>query len=109
MGSGAPRAMQQKTEVSGMRDLIGLGLVLGLTAVLSGCGGASGGDPGAKSLPMGQSCQSIRGELNRLDSKGVPALVEKQSGGGKLNPAQKADADAYNSLLNQYLGARCHV
>ncbi len=96
-----------------MRDLIGLGsgLVLGLTAALGGCGGASGGggDPGAKSLPMGQSCQSIRGELNRLDSKGVPALVEKQSGGGKLNPAQKADADAYNNLLNQYLGARCHV
>lgn len=82
---------------------------MGVAAALSGCGGASGGDPGAKALPVGQSCQSIRSELNRLDSKGVPALVERQSSGGKLNPAQKADADAYNSLLNQYLGARCHV
>lgn len=92
-----------------MRQLIGFG-VAGLAAVvLAGCGGASGGDPGAKPLPMGQSCQSIRSELNRLDSKGVPTLVEKASNGGKLAPAQRADVDAYNSLLNQYLGARCHV
>ena len=92
-----------------MRQLIGPGLVLVVTAALAGCGGASGGDPGAKSLPMGQSCQTIRGELNRLDSRGVPALVERAGSGGKLNPAQRADVDAYNSLLNQYLGARCHV
>lgn len=83
--------------------------VLILAAPLQGCGGASGGDPGAKSLPMGESCGSIRSELNRLDSRGVPALVERQSSGGRLNPAQKTDADSYNRLLNQYLGARCHV
>ncbi|MEQ1717511.1 MAG: hypothetical protein ABL907_16300 [Hyphomicrobium sp.] len=92
-----------------MRVLIGLGLSVTASLALAGCGGASGGDPGAKSLPMGQSCQSIRGELNRLDSRGVPTLVERASGGGKLNPAQRADVDAYNGLLNQYLGARCHV
>jgi hypothetical protein len=80
------------------------------TAGLQGCGGASGsGDPGARSLPAGQSCDSIRGELNRLDSKGVPAQVERASNGGKLNPSQRADVDKYNDLLNQYLGARCHV
>lgn len=93
-----------------MRRILGL-LSAGLVAVaLAGCGGAgAGGDPGAKPLPVGQSCQSIRGELNRLDSRGVPAIIEKQSSGAKLSPAQKADADAYNNLLNQYLGARCHV
>lgn len=92
-----------------MRQLIGLTFA-GMSAVaLAGCGGASGGDPGAKPLPMGQSCQSIRGELNRLDSRGVPTLVERASNGGKLNAAQRADVDSYNSLLNQYLGARCHV
>jgi predicted small secreted protein len=81
------------------------------TAVLAGCGTASGGggDPGARSLPMGQSCQSIRSELNRMDGRGVPALVERASNGGKLSGPQKADADAYNRLLGQYLGARCHV
>lgn len=93
-----------------MRNYIGFSLV-GLAAMaLAGCGGASGGgDPGAKALPAGQSCQSIRSELNRLDSKGTPALVERASRGGSLNSTQRADVDAYNSLLNQYLGARCHV
>ncbi len=58
---------------------------------------------------MGESCQSIRSELNRLDSRGVPAQVERASNGGKLNAEQKANVDRYNQLLNQYLGARCHV
>lgn len=82
-----------------------------LSSALQACGGAAGGsgDPGAKSLPMGASCQSIRGELNRLDSKGVPALVERATNGKSLSGPQKADVDRYNGLLNQYLGARCHV
>ncbi|MEQ1670833.1 MAG: hypothetical protein ABL893_08255 [Hyphomicrobium sp.] len=95
-----------------MRALAGLISVVVLASSLQGCGGAgagAGGDPGAKSLPLGQSCQTIRGELNKLDSRGVPSLVEKASNGGKLNPGQKADADNYNRLLGQYLGARCHV
>ena len=92
-----------------MRGLVVLSGLAGITLALGGCGGAAGGDPGARSLPMGQSCQSIRGELNHLDSKGVPALVERAGNGGKLSPAQRAEADNYNSLLNQYLGARCHV
>ena len=92
-----------------MRGLLGFCCVAGVAVVVSGCGGAAGGDPGAKSLPMGQSCQSIRGELNRLDSKGVPSLVERAGNGSKLSPAQRSEVDNYNSLLNQYLGARCHV
>ncbi len=92
-----------------MRGLIGLSVTVALGVAVSGCAGGASGDPGARSLPMGQSCQTIRGELNRLDSKGVPALVERSGNGGKLTPAQKAEADQYNSLLNQYLGARCHV
>jgi hypothetical protein len=92
-----------------MRQLIGLGFACVSAAALAGCGGASGGDPGAKPLPMGESCGSIRSELNRLDSKGVPALVERASNGGKLNASQRSDVDSYNNLLNQYLGARCHV
>lgn len=75
---------------------------------LQGCGGASG-DPGARALPVGESCGSIRSQLDRLDAKGTQPLVEKASNGGKLTPAQRADVDAYNNLLNHYLGARCHV
>ena len=92
-----------------MRVFVGVVGVFTLTAMLQGCGGAGAGDPGASHLPMGESCQTIRGELNKLDSRGVPSLVEKASGGGKLSAAQKADADNYNRLLSQYLGARCHV
>ncbi|MGQ0457632.1 MAG: hypothetical protein ACT4OU_11280 [Hyphomicrobium sp.] len=91
-----------------MRRFDGIFLVALAAAALQGCASASG-DPGAKPLPLGQSCQSIRGELNKLDSRGVPAQVERASSGKKLTPAQKVDVDNYNQLLNQYLGSRCHV
>ncbi|MEQ1695578.1 MAG: hypothetical protein ABL901_07025 [Hyphomicrobiaceae bacterium] len=79
---------------------------------LAGCaggGGSSNGDPGAKSLPAGQSCQSIKSDLDRMVSSGVQSSVEAQSAGRKLSPNQKADADRYNQLLAYYLGARCHA
>ena len=89
----------------------GLLLAAALAAV-SGCaeeGGGYGGDPGARPLAAGQSCGSIRQELNRLDSKGTQAKVEAATQGKKLPPGAQADVDRYNDLLNQYLGARCHV
>lgn len=42
-------------------------------------------------------------------NNGVQGSVEAQSAGRKLSAQQKADADRYNQLLEQYLGARCHV
>jgi hypothetical protein len=60
-------------------------------------------------LASGQSCGSIRQDLNRLDAKGTQGKVEAASAGRKLSPAAQADVDRYNMLLNQYLGARCHV
>lgn len=73
--------------------------------LLAGCegGGGSNGDPGARPLPPGQSCQSLRGELNKMDAQGA------QSKFNRSDAASKAVADRYSSLLNQYLGARCHV
>ena len=55
------------------------------------------------------TCAAKKAQLSKLNSEGVPALVEAQSRGKKLPPAQKAKADTYNELLNDYLGARCHV
>lgn len=78
--------------------------------ILAGCetsGSGPGGDPGAKALPAGQSCQSLRAELNKMDSQGAQSKVERASR-GKVDAATQAVADRYNSLLNQYLGARCH-
>jgi hypothetical protein len=47
--------------------------------------------------------------LNRLLGKGVQGNVERAAAGKSLSPGAKADVDRYNALLNQYLGARCHV
>lgn len=84
-----------------------------IVLVIAGCAGnsgsPSGGDPGAISMPAGQSCQSVRAELNRLDAKGAQSKVEQASRGAKLPPATQAEVDRYNQLLNLYLGARCHV
>ncbi|MBX9926980.1 MAG: hypothetical protein K2Y05_11530 [Hyphomicrobiaceae bacterium] len=78
---------------------------------ITGCAGGpqSGGDPGARPLPPGTTCQSLKADLDRMVSRGVQSSIEAQSAGRKLSPAQKADADRYNGMLNQYLGARCHV
>jgi hypothetical protein len=91
-----------------VRDLAAVAAVI----LLAGCaadGQNYGGDPGAMPLASGQSCGSIRSELDRLDKKGTQAKVEQASQGKKLPAAAQADVDRYNSLLNQYLGARCHV
>lgn len=81
-----------------------------LAASLAGCsaGGASGGDPGAQALPSGMSCQSLRADLNKMDSQGAQSKVEAASQ-GKGSPEARATAGRYNQLLNYYLGARCHV
>lgn len=78
---------------------------------LTGCSGAgpTGGDPGARPLPPGMTCQSLKSELDRMVSRGVQSSIEGQAAGRKLSANQKADADAYNAKLNQYLGARCHA
>jgi hypothetical protein len=93
-----------------VRRVVGLIAGLGVAVSLAGCssGGSSNGDPGARALPAGMSCQSLRADLNRMDSQGAQSKVEAASQ-GKGSPEAKAVADRYNTLLNHYLGARCHV
>ena len=85
-------------------------LALASGLLLAGCesGKGPGGDPGARALPAGQSCQSVRAELNKMDQQGAQSKVERATQ-GKASAADKAVADRYNQLLNQYLGARCHT
>lgn len=89
--------------------IVGIAALAGLLA--AGCGGGtqSGGDPGARALPPGQSCQSLRSEMDRMLSRGVQPKVEAAQSGRKLPPQQQAEVDQYNRLLAQYLGARCHM
>jgi hypothetical protein len=77
---------------------------------LAGCEttSSSNGDPGARPLPPGASCQSLKAEISRMDAQGAQGRVERASR-GRVDPATQAIADRYNSLLNQYLGARCHA
>lgn len=86
-------------------------LAVSALALLAGCAaeGSAGKDPGARPLPPGMTCQSVRQELNSLDAKGAPAKVEAVSQGRKVSEADKALASRYNQLLNYYLGGRCHV
>ncbi len=77
---------------------------------LAGCAnGNANGDPGPTALSSGETCESIRTNLTKMDRQGVPALVERQNAGKSMSAAQKGQADLYNKLLNEYLGARCHV
>lgn len=81
-------------------------------SIAAGCGGGgpqAGGDPGARALPAGQSCQSVRSDMDRMLSRGVQPRVEAANAGKKLPPQQQAEVDQYNRLLAYYLGARCHM
>ncbi len=81
-----------------------------LALSLAACANSNAnGDPGPTALSGGETCESIRANLTKLDRQGVPGLVERQNAGKSLSPAQKSQADLYNKLLNDYLGARCHV
>ena len=91
-----------------MTRIVSLVAMMSAALALAGCEGGIGGDPGAQALPAGQSCQSLRAELNRMDSQGAQSKVERVQA-GKGDAAAKAMADRYNQVLNQYLGARCHV
>ena len=84
--------------------------VVAASVALAGCESSNaGGDPGARPLPLGASCQTIRADLNRMDASGAQSTVEASTQGKKMTPAQQSVVERYNGLLNQYLGARCHT
>lgn len=87
-----------------------IGVTAAVALVVAAC--ASDNPPKGEvtaALPNGKSCPQIRGEIDRLDSRGVPAKIEQANAGKKLSTAHRAEVDQYNQLLQQYLGARCHL
>ncbi len=90
-----------------------------LAVALSGCvsTGAQIGAPAAHSASKpasapvltDRSCQSLRAEIMAREARGAARLVDRKNDGGKLNAREQAEIDTYNSLLNEYLGARCHL
>jgi len=90
---------------------MGVIATVGLAAWLGGCAaeGKAGGDPGARPLPPGMTCQSVRQELNGLDARGAASKVEAANSGRRMSDSDRAIAERYNTLLSYYLGGRCHV
>ncbi len=69
---------------------------------------SASGDPGASSA-HGSKLPVDQAELNRLDSRGAQGKVQAAAEGRRLGPGDMEIVNRYNSLLGQYLGARCHV
>lgn len=65
--------------------------------------------PAAAPVLTDRSCQSLRSEIMTREARGAARLVDRKNDGGKLNAREQAEIDTYNSLLNEYLGARCHL
>lgn len=87
-----------------------VGVSVAMALLLAACA-SDNQQPGnvTASLPDGKSCQQLRGEIDRLDSRGVPSKIEQANSGKKLSAANQAEVDQYNRLLQQYLGGRCHL
>jgi len=79
------------------------------TGLLAGCAKNNVSGPYAKPLPLGQNCKSVRSELRRMDSQGIPSYVEAVNAGRKVSKSGREKASRYNKLLNDYLSARCHA
>ncbi len=92
------------------RTRIGLTIVIIAVCAVAGCAAQSAPqDPGPKPLAAGQTCQSVRSELDSLDRKGARGTVEAHLAGRTLTAERTSMAKRYMDLLGQYLGARCHV
>lgn len=85
-------------------------LLMSISVAVAGCASEQekGGDPGYRPLAAGQNCADIKSELGKLQSRGVGNKADAASSGRKMSDKDRADVNRYNSLLDQYLGARCH-
>ena len=77
--------------------------------LLAGCAGEGGGAGGPGAKLASNQCGSIRGELNKMDSRGVPSMIEAKTSGKRMSAQQDGEISRYNSLLEQYLKGQCQV
>ncbi len=98
-------------EMHAYRILTTLALTTLALVALAGCSAQPTGprDPGPVQLAQGETCATIRAELDGLDRKGAPGFYQLRDSGKKLSADQEAIVSSYDTLLNRYLGARCHA
>lgn len=76
-------------------------------ALLAACSGTEQqGGPGGPMLADG-TCAQLRADLNSMDKRGVPGMIDARNNGKKYGPQQDAEISRYNQVLDQYLGGQC--
>ena len=78
---------------------------LAIAAALSACSGTEG--PQQPPMLADGACSQLRADLNAMDKRGVPSMIDARNNGKKYGPAQDAEINRYNQVLDQYLGGQC--
>lgn len=79
-------------------------LMMAALAACSDTGPATG--PSGQSLADG-TCVQLRNDLNTMDKRGVPGMIDARNNGKKYGAQQDAEINRYNQVLDQYLGGQC--
>lgn len=77
-----------------------------LAAMLAACSGTEGLQ-GPGPMLADNVCAQLRGDLNAMDRRGVPSMIDARNNGRKYGPQQDAEINRYNQVLDQYLGGQC--
>jgi hypothetical protein len=89
-------------------------IVLELTAfaavavLMAGCATQTSGRVPV-GFASGGDCQTVRGELRKLDGMGTPGQIQARSAGQRMSADVNARIDRYNYLLEEYLGNNCQL
>ena len=76
---------------------------------LAGCAGGPGSGPDGIGLASGAGCKSLKREIRKYEVRGIQYKADAANRGAKLSSKQRADVRRDNSLLDSYLGGKCHV
>ena len=79
---------------------------LAMAAALAACSG-SDGPQGPGAMLADNTCAQLRADLNGMDKRGVPNMIDARNSGKKLGAQQDAEVNRYNQVLDQYLGGQC--
>ncbi len=89
-----------------------LTIVAGMAIVgiaVAGCAGGPGAGPDGIGLASGAGCKSLKREISKYEARGIHYKADAVNRGKRVSAKQRADVKRYNSLLDSYLGNKCHV
>ena len=77
-----------------------------MAVALAACSGTDG-PQGPGPMLADNACAQLRADLNSMDKRGVPGMIDARNNGKKFAPAQDGEINRYNQVLDQYLGGQC--